>query len=154
MLKVLKTSIFLLAIFVLPGMAMATHMTSVSVNGDCEGWTATVDVHYRSSVYEAAFDFVIILLNAEGQELERFEHGSVISRQPGDGPDAVYNFGGSWEGYFQSSFFVMQGNFHIYAPWGYGGVYLDEESKEAELQLECTVPTEDVTWDRVKTLYR
>jgi|GEM_PF-1669190 len=154
MIKLLKTCLVLLAVIVLPGMATATHMTTVSVNGDCDGWTATVDVHFRSSVFEADLDFVILLLDSEGVELERFEHASVITRDAESGADVVYNFGGTWEGLFQSAFFVVQGDFHIYAPYGWGGVYLDEETKETELQLECTVPTEDYAWDRVKSLYR
>ena len=78
----------------------------------------------------------------------------MISRDPEAGPDATYYFDGLWQGYYEGAYFTMVGDFHIYAPWGWGDVYLDEETQHLELDLECTVPADEVTWDSVKSLYR
>ena len=76
----LQKTCLVLTLLLLPGLATATHLTEVTINGDCEGWTATVNVHFRSTVYEADLDFDIVLFDAEGVELERFRHETTVTR--------------------------------------------------------------------------
>jgi len=139
----------IMAVLLVPMLASATHITDLVGLADCEGWAADLTVHWRSTVWAGDLDYVVVLTNADGEELEVFEGAMELVRD--DGQDQVYSFGGVWEGMYQSDGFTATGTFHLVAPHGED---VEESTMGFEVDLGCTVDESNQSWSSLKASYR
>jgi hypothetical protein len=140
----------LMAVALIPGVALATHFNDVSVTGDCEGWTATVNVTWRTDIYSGDLDFVIARWD-DGTVAEDYGFSGTLGREVGDPAVMTYVFHGTWAGEFGGSAFGLTGDFHLVSAWDGG---LDEATDTYAGEFACSVASEVTTWSTVKTLYR
>jgi hypothetical protein len=86
--------IALVFMVVLPSLASAVYLDSVTGTADCNGWTADVEVTFRSGARWVELEYVVALLDATGLEVERFEYAAEV-----DIPSqttVVYSFADEW----------------------------------------------------------
>ena len=86
--------IALVFLLVLPSLASAVYLDSVTGTADCNGWTADVEVTFRSGARWVELEYVVALLDATGLEVERFEYAAEV-----DIPSqttVVYSFADVW----------------------------------------------------------
>jgi hypothetical protein len=140
----------LMAMALVPGVALATHFNEVSVMADCEGWTATVNVTWRTGIYGGDLDFVIRLLDGD-TVLEEYSWAGPLTRALDDPAIMTYTFQGNWAGQFPGPTFGISGAFHLVAPWEQG---IDDVTASYNGEFACTVASETSTWSTIKTLYR
>ncbi len=79
---------------VMPGLASAVYLDSVTGTADCNGWNADVQVTFRSSARMVRLDYTVALWDEAGMEVERFEYSESV-----DIPDqvtVVYSFNDLW----------------------------------------------------------
>jgi len=130
---------------VLPSMALACHVTEVTGNADCQGWSLCATVSFSGSVYEGTLNYSVRVFDDQKQEVNTFELSEVVSR-PQDSCDGEYTFcfDGQWEGTHQSNGFLvkMQADLN-------GGT-----AKCFQTWLSCTVDDEEISFGAVKALYR
>lgn len=141
----------LAAMALLPGLAAATHFDEVIVVGDCEGWSAEVNVTWRTGIYTGDLNYSIRLVDQNANILEQIDWAGVIDREVSDPRQMVYNFSGTWSGTYSGPQFTVVGMFHLVAPYP-GGV--DDDTANVTTTFECTVAAENATWSSIKTLYR
>jgi len=149
--KMKMYSIIAAAFLLIPSLAMATHITSLTPGADCEGWGVEMVVQWRTGVYEGDLDYVIQLQDLDGNVLEEVTWAGMISRGMDDPSIQTYAFSGDWEGMFEAPSYNVWGSFHLVAPFD-GGV--DEDTMDFTVEMDCTVATEGETWSTVKSLYR
>ncbi len=141
----------LVVLLLVPSLAMATHITGLDANANCEGWTADLGMVFREDVFEADVEFTITLFNSMDEELESFEYSGTLTRNP-DGPQTVmYNFAGEWQETHYSDSMIVVINFHVTAVGEEG---LDESFADEEIALACTVDNDQTTWSAMKALYQ
>ncbi|MFO7653034.1 MAG: hypothetical protein R6X25_04345 [Candidatus Krumholzibacteriia bacterium] len=142
--------ITLMAVMV-PAAASATHLNGIDAAADCSGWNATLDVTWRTGVYEGTLDYSVRLLDLAENVLFEDTWTGLITRETTDPRDMMYTFNGIWQGVFSGPAFLARGDFHLVAPYSSG---IDEETISFDLDLQCTVSSEEATWGAVKSLYR
>lgn len=97
--------IALVFLLVLPSLASAVYLDSVTGTADCNGWTADVEVTFRSGARMVQLDYVVALLDANGLEMERFDYSAEV-----DIPSqstVVYSFDGAWTTDLPDGLFTM-----------------------------------------------
>jgi hypothetical protein len=141
----------LVAVAMVPGLALATHFNSVAISGDCGGWTAHVEVMWRTDVYAGNLDYLVRLMDGP-TILESFVWSGPLVRNPGDPQVVMYTFSAPWAGDYSAGLpYTITGDFHIVSPWT-GGI--DDETMSATSGFQCTVAAETSTWSTIKSLYR
>lgn len=150
MTKLSLLALSVIAIAAVPGIASATHFNVIEMHGDCQGWTAQVEINWRSDVYTGTLDYTILLLDGN-TVLEQHTWSGVVSRNPGDPQDMHYTFQGPWSAAHSGFQFTVQGDFHIVAPWT-GGI--DDQTATDSTVFQCSVAAENATWSTIKSLYR
>jgi hypothetical protein len=96
----------------MPGLASAVYLDSVTGTADCNGWSADVEVTFRSGAMIVRLDYVVALLDESGMELERFEYSESV-----DIPTqttVVYSFGDVWTADLPEGAYTMTGNFVLF----------------------------------------
>jgi len=88
------TIIALVFLLVLPSMASAVYLDSVTGTADCNGWNADVAVTFRSGAMLVRLEYVVALTDAAGTEMERFEYAAEVDI-PAENT-MVYSFGDAW----------------------------------------------------------
>ena len=86
--------IALVFLLILPGLASAVYLDSVTGTADCNGWNADVGITFRSGARLVRLEYVVALTDAAGTEMERFEYAAEV-----DIPaqiTMVYSFGEVW----------------------------------------------------------
>lgn len=126
-----------LALLLLPAFAFATHFETLDGAADCDGWNASLDVYWRSTIYEADLDYAVRLLDGDGVEVAVHAWSGIITR------DSAYQlqtylFDGLW-GMELCGDFTVEGTFHIYSPWP-GGLDEDTLVFTAAFTCECEEP--------------
>ena len=149
--RLLVLGLTLSAVLLLPVMASATHIETFTGNADCHGWSATIDVMWRSEVYSGDLTMVIVLANDQGDELESVVVNDTLTRDPDSSWMQSYTFSGEWQGAYAASYFVAYMGFELSAPYAEG---TDVSHAGDEFMLECTVDDETFSWGTVKSLYR
>jgi hypothetical protein len=104
----------LTALILLPGLASATHITEVTGNADCEDWNASATVHWRSTVFAGDLDYSVVLFDAGGAEVTRFEWAGAITRD--ENVDTTYLYGDMWNMDLCGDYTVV-GTIHVSAPY-------------------------------------
>jgi hypothetical protein len=140
----------LLALAVVPGVASATHFNEVAVWGDCQGWTAQVEINWRTGIYSGNVDYTIRLMDGN-TVLEEHSWAGILGRNLGDPQDITYTFQGPWSGAHSGVLFTITGVFHVVSPWD-GGI--DDQTVSYSADFQCAVASESSTWSTIKSLYR
>ncbi len=150
--KGIAVATILTGLLMLPVAASATHLVSVTGEGDCNGWVAETVVHWRTGINEGNLDYVVTIADAEGNVLETITWAGIVSREDGACYRQFYQFAGEWSIFAPAGDYVASGVFHLSAPWS-GGV--EESTVEFSEDFFCgSVPTTDTSWSVVKDLYR
>ncbi len=146
--RLLILSSVLMAVLLLPALASATHVTNLVAIADCEGFTAQVDVHFRSTAdfldlhYEVAVmddDMEIVMISGDLHILQDGEQdiSFIISELFNTALDGAY---------------VVNGTISLTSPYP-GGV--DEDMVEFSNPIECgSVANDEVSFESLKALYR
>lgn len=85
----------LLAVVILAGPASATHLEDLVAAADCEGWSAEFDVTFVNVDVTALIEYYVVLADADGNEVVRFEHSEVLYPQ-NDTNYGHYAYGEMW----------------------------------------------------------
>lgn len=146
--RLLLMSTVLMAVLLLPALASATHVTDMVAMGDCDGFTAQLDVHFRSTAefldlhYEVAVmdeDMEIVMVSGDMHVVQEGEQDITILVS--DTFDVIL------DGYF-----VVMGTFTLTSPYPDG---MDEDVVTFENMIECgSVGTDDSSFENIKAMYR
>ncbi len=147
--RLLLLSSILTAMLILPGLASATHFTNVVAIGDCEGFNAQVDVHFRYNADFLDLHYDVAVLDEDSMEVVMVSGDVHVLHE--DDPDVSFMvsdvFNTVLDGYF-----VVSGTFTLVSPYP-GGV--DEESVTFENAIECgSVANDEVSFENMKAMYR
>ncbi len=140
--KILILALGLLTL-TLPAVASACHVTEVEGNADCGGWELCTSVYFISSVDEGSLEYSVTIFDGQGEEVTNFGETLLITHEPGSG-NFEYCFSGEWDGDYQvaGATVVLQSA-------------LDGQNPSAfDFDLECTVASDEVSFDSVKSMYR
>lgn len=88
------TIIALVFLLILPSLASAVYLDSVSGTADCNGWNAEVEITFRSGARLVRLEYAVVLMDANGVELERFDYATEVEI-PSE-TTMVYPFGDAW----------------------------------------------------------
>ena len=86
--------IALVFLLVLPSLASAVYIDSVTGTADCNGWNADVAITFRSGAMLVRLEYIVALTDAAGTEMERFEYAAEVPIP--DQSTAIYPFGEVW----------------------------------------------------------
>ncbi len=137
-----------MAMLMLPALASATHFTDLVAMGDCEGFAAQADVHFRynADFMDVHYDVAVL----DGSMEIVMVSGDLHVLNDGDVDVTVMisdTFGVALDGAF-----IVSGTLTLVSPHP-GGV--DEDSITFENSIECgSVADEDVSFQSVKAMYR
>lgn len=123
----------ILAAFLVPGLAMATHIEDLVGSADCDGWNAEMSIVWRTGIYEGTLDYAVILLDDQNNEVVRDEWSGALDRGT-DYPDEIFTYGGTWDLELCGDYTVI-GTFHVVSPYGDGLV--DESTMEFTAAFSC-----------------
>ena len=138
----------ILAVLALPMMAAASHFEGVDGGADCSGWTATANVRFGNLTFEGTLHVVVVLSNEMGEVLNMVEFTEPIARDEGSSTLQTYTFSGEWEGTHYAQMFMVHQLIELAVTSG------DTDQSALELELECTVDSEDTDWGALKATYR
>jgi len=82
-----KLTVFLIGLVALaiPALSSACHVTEVSGDANCAGWSLCTTVYFTSSVDEGSLAYSVTVLDESGTEVTSFGETLVISHEPGEG---------------------------------------------------------------------
>jgi hypothetical protein len=86
--------IALVILFILPSLASAVYLDSVTGTADCNGWNADVEVTFRSGARSVRIEYTVVLLDGNGLEIDRFLYSEPVEIPSQD--TVVYSFGEPW----------------------------------------------------------
>lgn len=104
--------IALVFLLVLPGLASAVYLDSVTGTADCNGWSADVEVTFRSGAMMVRLDYTVALFDESGMELERFEYSESVEIPAQT--TVVYSFGDVWTPDLPEGPYTMTGDFVLF----------------------------------------
>ncbi len=146
--RLLILSTVLMAVLILPGLASATHITEVVAMGDCLGFSAQVDVHFRSTATFLDLHYDVAVLD-DGMEVVMVS-GDMHILNDGDQDISIMvsdAFNVALDGYF-----LVSGDISISAPYDQG---VDVDSAHFENSIECgSVDSEALNFESLKAIYR
>jgi len=102
----------LVVTLVMPGLASAVYLDSVTGTADCNGWTADAQVTFRSSARMVRLDYTVALLDEAGMEVERFEYSESVAIP--DETTVVYSFGDMWTTDLPEGPYTMTADFVLF----------------------------------------
>ncbi len=102
----------LIVTLVMPGLASAVYLDSVTGTADCNGWTADAQVTFRSSARMVRLDYTVALLDEAGMEVERFEYSESVAIP--DQATVVYSFGDMWTTDLPEGPYTMAADFVLF----------------------------------------
>lgn len=140
--KILILAVGLLALAV-PAVASACHVTEVSGDANCLGWSLCTTVHFTNSVDSGSLAYAVTVIDGEGVEITSFGETLTITHEPGAG-DYEYCFEGVWEGEYAVADAIVQ----ITSS-------LDGQNPTVfTFDLDCTVDSDTATLGSLKAQYR
>ena len=141
-----------LAALLVPQVASATRLLDADGVGDCDGWTVTAEVRFRSTVFAADLEFTLDLLDVDMNVIETVTYSEVITRPNPSGQVHVFQFGDEWTAFAPAGVYMVAGSVTVSAGWSGG---FEEHTLDIEGSFYCGfVPNEATTWSNVKGLYR
>lgn len=129
---------------VAPTLALACHVSDLDANFNCDGWTAVIAVQFTDGVEQVELDWAVTLLDLEENPLEYVAERITVVK-PADSLIAYVELSDIWHGYYSGAGFKAA----IAAD-----VVGSDQPMGFIADLQCTVPTEETTWDAVKSHYR
>lgn len=84
----------LTALLILPGLALGVEFVSVTGSADCNAWTSDVQVWFREGATAFELSYVVVLTDAAGAEVQRFE--ALEQLAPVSGPPVTFTYGGAF----------------------------------------------------------
>ncbi len=104
-------STVLAAALILPVSASAVEFVSVDGVADCNGWSSDVQIWFRTGATNVELSYVVVLTDAQGAEVQRFEATQALPITTGD--PVTFTFAGQFasapgEGY------GVTGTYHLY----------------------------------------
>ncbi|MEZ4386980.1 MAG: hypothetical protein R3D98_05290 [Candidatus Krumholzibacteriia bacterium] len=137
-----------LAAALLASAAAATQLEEAVVAGDCNGWTATVTIQWRSGEYAANLDYTVSLVDGDGGVLESFVWDGPVTREVSDPRFMMYHFGEEWTVYAPGGTYTVHYQWHLVGPTG------DDTTITGDSVFVCdTVATEAVPWSTLKAKF-
>ena len=146
--RLLILSSVLMAMLILPGLASATHFTNVVAMGDCDGFVAQLDIHFRSTAdfldlhYEVAvmdMDNEIVMISGDMQVMQEDEQDITVMLS-------------------ESFNALLDGEFMVYGTFTLTSSYpggMDEDMATFENAIQCgSVASDEVSFDGIKSMYR
>lgn len=147
--RILLMSTVLMAILMLPALASATHITDVVAMGDCSGFNASVDVHFRATAEYFDLDYSVQVLNSDMEEVYMVEGTMNVIQE--DEADVTVMVSEMWDT-LPDGYYTIIVNMHLSSPYPDG---LDEEDYTYETTVECgSVANEAINFEGLKALYR
>lgn len=98
-------------LLVLPNLAAAVTLASLSGTADCNAWSADVTIDFRMDAMMARLEYDVVLQNANGIEVERYEFSEFIDIP--ESSTATYSFGETWSAALDGSYLVS-GEFRVF----------------------------------------
>lgn len=86
--------IALALLLVLPSMASAVYLDSVTGTADCNGWSADVEITFRSGARLVRLEYIVALTDESGTEIDRMEYASEVDIPAQS--TMIYSFGEPW----------------------------------------------------------
>ena len=147
-----KLLLVVLIAAMIPAAASATRMTVIDVYGDCQGWSAQLKVHFQVDHISVEGWWDAYLTDRDGNVLETISWSGELSRPEGSESVHFYDIGSEWTVFAEPDIFkvIVEGGVTYINHWG-DQVYHEASSMN---YFECgVVPTEDISWSSVKSLY-
>ncbi len=121
----------LVILLVLPTLAAAGTLESLSGTADCETWAADLTVSFRPGIMMSRIEWSVVLQDAAGIEVDRFEFAEFI-QIPAE-PTKVYSFAGTWNPVLDGDYKVT-GSFSVFDVFDDG---FNETSDSFVIDLAC-----------------
>ena len=147
--RLLLMSTVLMAMLMLPAMASATHFTDLVAMGDCDGFNAQADVHFRSDAEFLDLHYEVAVMDNDSMQIVMVS-GDIHMENDGD-QDISIMISDLWNMALDGSF-VVSGTFTLTAPYPGG---LDDDSISFENDIQCgSVAAEETSFESMKAMYR
>lgn len=134
---------FLTLAMALPGLALACTVVDVQGAADCEGWEACFTIQWVDPDLAATLEWAVVLVGDDLVPLEGYAEQTVLTRDA-NVYTTTYCVSGLWVGYHDNPPFQVT----------IAGNIINTEAIGMTIGLECTVPTEEQSWDQMKSYYR
>jgi hypothetical protein len=146
--RMLLLSTVLMAVLILPGLASATHITEMVAMGDCQGFNAQLDVHFRTDAEYLDLHYEVYVMDGSMEIVMVSGDMHVLN----DGDQDVTIMVSDFFNVALDGYFMVVGTFTLTSPYP-GGV--DEEMASFETAIECgSVDNETHSFENVKAMYR
>lgn len=129
----------LVIMLVLPGLATAVTLDSLSGTADCNSWSADLTISFRMFAMMGRVEYTVILRDADGTEVERFEYGDFIAIP--EAQSATFTYGGDWAATPDGTY-TVSGEFFVYDVFG-DGYNVTSDTFNAELACGSAVDDPD-----------
>ncbi len=146
--RLLLMSSVLMAMLLLPALASATHFTDLVAMGDCEGFTAQADVHFRSNAEFLDLHYEVVVMDEDLEVVMVSGDLHVVQEDSQDISILLADtFDVALDGYF-----VVSGTITLTSPYPDG---VDEDMVTFENMIECgSVATDSSSFESIKAMYR
>ncbi|MBE0565329.1 MAG: hypothetical protein IH621_05165 [Krumholzibacteria bacterium] len=84
----------LTTLLILPGPALGVEFVSVAGSADCNGWTSDLEIWFREGARSVELSYVVVLTDAAGAELQRYEASEALPVT--EGPPVRFTYGGAF----------------------------------------------------------
>ncbi|PID81978.1 hypothetical protein CSB20_00140 [bacterium DOLZORAL124_64_63] len=139
----------LMAILMLPAFASATHITNVVGMAECDGFSASVDVHFRSNAEYLDLAYTVEVLDADMNVVHTATNTLHVVK--GDDADITVMIDEAWNT-LPDGTYTIRVNMDLTSPYP-GGV--DTDTHSCETTVDCGAVANDViNFESLKALYR
>jgi len=147
--RLLLMSTVLMAMLMLPPLASATHFAHLDASSDCDGFSADVEIFFRSSAEFLDLYYDVAVLDGDNAEVLMVSGEIHLLNEGGPNPTLVvsdlFNF-------VLDGSYVVSGTLNLVSPYPGG---LDDVSMSFEDNIDCgSVDEEAVTFQQMKAMYR
>lgn len=153
--RLILTVVLTLAALV-AGTASATEFQNVIFAGGCTEWNAQLDVHFRIGMTEADIDYLVELVDADGNVILTSSGSDVVTDGDADRLGTLM-LAGTWDETTDETIelfgmYTVRASFTLYVPWQeYVFTYVEDRAMMAECAV---VDAENVSWGQLKGAYR
>jgi hypothetical protein len=119
----------LVIMLVLPSLATAVTLESLSGTADCNSWSADLTINFRMFAMMGRVEYAVVLRDTDGAELERFDFAEFIEIP--ETATATYTYSGVWSTALDGVYTVT-GDFVVYDIFG-DGYNMSTDSFSVEL---------------------
>lgn len=113
----IKLTCALIILLAVPSLVVAGTLENVSGVADCNSWSADLTISFRPDAMLARVEYTVVLQDAIGTEVDRFEYANFIDVPTT--PTAVFSYGGDWNSALDGNYTVT-GDFTVYDIFGDG----------------------------------